>query len=635
MRFNDSFEFPKETKQDEISASEALALLYLLVESSSESERMALFLSSCRNPFLTANSIFYDLRLAIGGADYDSSLEHAIAEVSKGRFFDAQKRVKENVSAPVSEAIEKFDVWENRKNYLDYISNYLDSRSVSHRQRSILNDVLFAPKQRSTFFERHEYQALFEIKAEGHEAVLNMLSEFKKFLEPLELITEVFWDYFNYKRDQSELTRGDFLPFSEGISGLGIRPARGIEEIRKAISEIGRLIPNLDLHDSGESLVLKENSSANCDGNAARVEISFNVSSQKVFWGEIKRLLGFAVVALQNRLVKLVDIGPRDTLLPDPYLIDFISYPIREEVKRFEINRLPLHVSQHLDVAKIGVVSAGFLKDKVIRSSTPEYRSKKVRLFIEESIRLIVEAAKNVNCHFLLFPECFVPDTFLDEVEAMSQDSDLTILGGIETRVDDVTREYDNRGFLVSDHSYGVKMFDKITESVGEPKLVDRVREAGFFYQSGAGKIAVIICSDLLDGELISAVHSRKLDVCFLPTFNPHPNLFLGIAYSDAHRYWCNVAISNVVIAHDWKQLSEMRDGSGSKESFSGSGCLSPQRDFSESLLDWKDRILVAEDSKMAAVELQTHDFDLEVFRKEKSRLHDKRFMSPHSSIRH
>jgi predicted amidohydrolase len=195
---------------------------------------------------------------------------------------------------------------------------------------------------------------------------------------------------------------------------------------------------------------------------------------------------------------------------------------------------------------------------------------------LESRCKLLGPGPSGALLDFLVFPEVFVPRTFLGKLQELSERMGTTIVAGVDYP-DGSERENANECVIIRPWK-PLETYRKITRSQydafdeGEQRRLGLQRGTElirFVNASGSG-FGVMICYDFSHLDLLWELNlrdrSEPLELLIVAAHNPYARLYRSCCITDSHRFYQYVVMANVA-------------------SYGGSGVFGPLRTRGENQL--------------------------------------------------
>jgi predicted amidohydrolase len=257
-------------------------------------------------------------------------------------------------------------------------------------------------------------------------------------------------------------------------------------------------------------------------------------------------------------------------------------------VRQFKVNpfdgRQTTQNVGRLALLKCGMPDAAYSK---ARKDHMAYNQEHAGLRNAKRIALAaIDAARDQKADFLAMPEIFLPRGAVDEVKDAAEGAGLGLIAGIEYP--------EKHGGPVNEALVHVPgWYEPLRQRKQSPSreevksaVFETTMELAFVKRTTLGNLGVIVCSDLLELDVLWAMSSfnEKLDVVVVCSHNYHPEIFEPLAIADATRLHAFVAVVNTWTPRD-------KD----TELPSGEGTLVAQPNFREPLLELEEHPLAVE----------------------------------------
>ena len=134
--------------EEDDKVAEAFRVLEVLVDESGCADDFVLWLSTCRNYFMTINALFVDVRAVIGHGKMYSTLSAALHFISNLQDLDIASKFLNECGLALSEIKRKQACWEKRHEFRQILDDLLKKRN--HYDEQLLTRILFKPRAAQT-----------------------------------------------------------------------------------------------------------------------------------------------------------------------------------------------------------------------------------------------------------------------------------------------------------------------------------------------------------------------------------------------------------------------------------------------------------------------------------------------------
>jgi predicted amidohydrolase len=516
------------------------------------SENLSLLLSTCRNEFLTINAIFEDISQIFGHGRKPHLLAHALECLQKDKNEDLTKCLGD-VRWLLNEISSKLDVWYKRNLYWKAFLKYLDSevdRTVSGMIRVLLNNVRVPDGTEDSSVARDYLRIDFDEKP----WLDSYFQEIERITGTLSSITELFQvtsSWFTRTAVGSEPVQST-LPLRELGQG---REKESIKQERrstidrlKIITDLNKKLLNIevDIDKSGSVVVIRHER----DGNTISINIDSEIpnNDQKVAMLE---LLSFEINRLYSSILNgSFKLNIARTSLPKPFKIDLKPPEPIPSLGLSEVRNRPMSCSLKIvepEIARIALFDGGIGKG-LYNEEKLTYKNVDTTLKVGKFLKNAIALAAEAKAAVIAFPECFIPESSCDEFHKICIEKNIVIIGGVESSWTNEGKRR-NRALICIPSDSEPKFQGKQRPSRYEIRMEDFKCDGivNVYYNTPIGCFAVLICSDLLELDVLWALatSNRMPEIVFVCTMNPHPKMFELIASADAYRLYSYVAQTN------------------------------------------------------------------------------------------
>ena len=527
--------FVPKTEDDEYA--EVFASLVEVVGLSGNAERLVLRLSTCRNGFLTVNALFMDLSMVLGHGRLPSPLSRAIEHLRRGENRKAHKLLGE-VGHALREYEDKRDNWNHRQELEaeleDCLANDRFRPAESERLRKVLrNDRT----QGGGASHRARWEPKFyQLSVDQPAPVTEWLALLDKAKQTVEGIAAVC-------RCLSNTPTGDSLFENEMESAW--------KELFDCAKKHATALGLTATPDNGTVIWADGNGGqarlvASCPGastaNPALRHLVTHMSSlERQVYGDLTR--GFRP-------------NEASRPMPPPFKIDLTYHePSVPASDGWHPVALPIDLGCETPRSiRVGMLDCG------VPLTCYNGRSKRYEDGRREEVaRLAREAILSCCSHggdVLVLPEYFLPRTHKDELAALASERNVALISGVEAEASPTDNPLLVNESIIQLPNARIESQLKQRASKFESPLY-QTGDLKVFRGTNIGTFAVLVCSDFSEVDIVMAVASAaSIDILFICSFNPRPDLFQTMAMADAWRLYCHVVVANNY-AGDGKTRSE------------------------------------------------------------------------------
>jgi len=520
-----------------------------ILESSPNSEMLALRLSTCRNGYLTVNALFVDLQQILGHGRKPSLLSAAIEHLRRGEHDQVGKMLNE-VRVALDAYEKKRRVWTERETLDEELTQLLDNLKPVERDdvRALVGKVRTENPRTGKIWDSAYYELTTEDTAKIREHIEFLYNK----VAAVEAIVDVARAMLGIP-----LTNGLFDTEHDGWKEL--------------ISVLGSVCDRLgaSIYDTGD-LVWTEGDGTQVNFPAAypgKTDSKRLMACLSVKLSKCERILYDAVA---DHFQPNVGIAP----LPEPFKVDLTE-------------RSPVGVRRDGGVTVAKKLSCQQSPTTIVRVAALEcgmplecYDGNRFRYINDErrhfANELAMTATKVANQHgaaAIVFPEYFLPRDRIDEYKRLSSELQMTVVSGLEGTTTPETSPLLVNEAIVFLPGRPPERQGKRRPSIYEPPIYSD-GELKVFEQSVIGNFAVVVCSDLRDLDVMTSLSScsTRMDILFVCSLNPNPAQFSFLAKADASRLYCHVMVANNLT----------KDGERERASAEGTSAFSPKRNAEE-----------------------------------------------------
>lgn len=541
-----------------------------------------LLISTCRNHYLTVNAVFADIRsLLVPKTGFGKRSSLALLRDSTVQSSQkAYKAVEADVSMVCKAAREKFAVWNRATEIMQVIEKASDEFSSKTRERDAFKEILGTtadsidgePIEDPRYIELNTSRVL---ALQKHDRLLNQVVTYAESV--LAVVKSVVETGVAGQPDLLSNARNleEWKAFYDVVSAHAV-------SLGGAVLEGGDTIEFL----SGDRAVLIK-------------AIEPNDESVRDFFASLDSFEGKMI----GRIIEAFPPNFARRQLPSIFAMALPIDQARAPEK--SVNSVATEIvdlnncafeSYTVGCPNYGIPLSWYRED--IRRFTDTGREGAIDLLTT----MLAKVKATRCCRVLLLPEYFVPESMQDDISKFCEESECIAIYGLEAR--DSNRE---PGAIINEAvvdfsaymeylptelrlQHGRSIVCKCFPSKFEPKL-ETTSTVTVFRQSQIGSFAVVICSDMLEHNVIDAIHRcpTPMNAVFVIAMNPSPGIFDSLIRADAARLHCPVIVASNCVN------IESRD----KATADGTGIAEPRRTrqaskftASKATIDGKHRII-------------------------------------------
>ena len=520
-----------------------------------------LYISTCRNNFLTVNAIFADVKTLLERQGQNPS---PLAQLRSSNVLASLKsfdKVEKVVVVAQRAALEKLEVWRRSAEIHPLIFQAIEECNLRTSEKDALSELLTTtatvlggdPVENPVFIE------------------LNPVH-----LSSLDVHLRVLKDVLDYS--------GSLLALTRSVRKLGLANVPDLLGQEASVETWNEFF--LDLAKVAVQL----------GGTSGTQEVTFVYKDKQIILSKdqpdhssLLNLLQSLEQKEKSYCAEILEQFPRNVAKRAMPSIFPMILPFEQAVagnkssSGVSTRTIDLSCGQMRDFSvgcpNFGMPLDWYEKDK--RSFTAEGRRLARRLLTE----LLQHMRAERRCELLLLPEYFVPAEMCESISTFCREQNVIAVYGLEAR-NSTRKPGAIQNHAIVDFSC---IFDKLPPDLRsnqgrievskcfpskfEPKL-DSPRNATVIRQTPVGSFAVVICSDLMEHNVVKAIHDcpTPLSAVFVLAMNPSPGIFAPLAQADATRLHCPVLVSSNCV--DLKTTSQA--------SCEGTGIATPTRSQNE-----------------------------------------------------
>lgn len=524
--------------EEELDYVENFGLLAATIEQTSSSEDITLLLSTCRNVWMTVNAVFVDLRDVIGVSEAYDRLSTLLFGLGRARpDRDLDDRI-EDIGLALGQVEDKLRVWDNRRDLMDELEAQIADLGVAQRSRM------------RALIARQKETPPTAVIAHGRFLALNLDAE-ERMLADRHLCADVCADL------------QAIFALARALAGL----ARPIGELDRSVSETETLFTE-DVEDAKTEQLQQAWSAvldavvAACERLQSFIEIEdpstisadqLDITSARDWLTRLADAGRTAVAAARIRLGERFtpNVSPAPPM-PPPYVVDLseLGAPPRSHGRAFEIERASGQVTQPEDTPRIALLRCGLAEDAYSHADPDRYVFGSAAYVNEviDAARAAIDAAADHDCRLLAMPEVFVPQRAREELHRRATEKNLILICGCEYAPSQSSKPVNPVQISVPG-IFGPALQLKQGPSKFELRAGDFAADniLRLFRSTAVGTFAVIVCSDLLEFDVVRdlADVEERLDLIVVCARSPNVKVFEGLAIADAARVYAGIAVVN------------------------------------------------------------------------------------------
>ncbi|MDR1512957.1 MAG: hypothetical protein LBS56_05675 [Propionibacteriaceae bacterium] len=498
---------------------------------------------------MTTNAIYSDLRRILTSGASQSLADRYLENL---RQFRPGDQVSEKIGMLLDSARHKFDAWDRRRELREQYSDatYRLDGNDFHRATMVLES---SPPLSPDFFGLSSQQSFCDDKLSLLRGILGMCRAAFSLLQHL--------DNMNL-RDRSSPEQASLFEASSEAEAVSLSWDAVIGDITRhkdvwLLDDTNLSIADTVRQDAGDARL-----------NALPFGPVRVLAETANYFDAKEQQLGICrLVDVLVRVVKILLTGGfkpnvRRGPLPEPFEIDLtdlrpLSYsserPIEVDVKD-AASKLP-------DTCRIASLRVNIPQSWHRRTAPYPYHDDDFRGQVRRMILSALKECSDARVAFLLLPEYLIPRDSLSEIIGAAKEYGISLIGGIEGGL--------VRGRSVNEALVCVAHADlEIRQRKMRPSVFEV--EEGFAYgdcltlirNTELGVVAVVICSDFLEEDVIRSLVHRKddrLHTLVVVARNDKVDVFGTLARADAVRFFGHVVVVNSLSAsadgqEDWRR---------------------------------------------------------------------------------
>jgi hypothetical protein len=522
-------------------------------------EQAVLFASTCRNQWLTTNAAFVDLRDAIGGAALPSRVSRGLYELRRGNPGRAERLFREAL-ALMAQLRAKLQCWMDREFLLSDIEQAmesLDDNIARDRSRAWLRRQRFGPpttgpsdQARYLALDTQENARCSEPLGLMREAERRLTVALRVALDASLLVAAVEAIDTSAAAEQDDSAARLFE--IEEVIGESQAPPDSEAGWQRLLGQIskdpGALTAALHEDPAGETILRF--------ANGSELLLPSSAPDSKSLTEVLNVLIDLCEAVVEWAREAVLDRFSANTAeppMPSPFVIDLSPHELQsgERTRNFQVTRADGRCDSVPDRGRLALLECGMPEDAYSHTRKELYvydrdQAEGARK-AKEIICAAIDAAAARDAAFLAIPEVFVPREALPDLTVRAERANLGLIAGLE---------YPERlGGAVNEALIAVPgLMEPLFQRKQGPSVYeirdgafDHDQRLWFIRRTALGNLAVILCSDFLELDLLWAVAQvdERVDVVVVCSRNRNPEVFERLAIADAARLHAYIAVVN------------------------------------------------------------------------------------------
>jgi len=419
-----------------------------------------------------------------------------------------------------------------------YIDTVLVKQQDRDRLRGTLKDVRSASRNPARARDSWD-RTLYELSAKEPAYLAEMMRELAKSFQVVEAVVRI---------SRAIIAVFEQFPAREGLFSASDTFA-GKDQFPALSQAIAKYGPKLGIEvqaNSGEFVAVFHRK------NGSRIEVPATrpaaAALEELCLGLID-VMSPMVEQLYSRLSSCFRPNVAMPPLPEPFVVD-VTEPVIREKPSSPIIQVSAHEFKAPQPQNVRIALPHFgIPSEFYNWRTVAYADEAKRHVIAELARAAIDAACVQQANVLVLPELCLPKDRVEDLAQYASDRHVALIAGTESnRTGDSANRHVNRCIVripESDRNYDQL---KIYPSSYEPDSMWSDGLVHLFHLTSIGTFAVIICSDFLERSVLDAIGNAPffIDLLFVPSANPHPELFEQLAMADSCRLFCHIVIANM-----------------------------------------------------------------------------------------
>jgi Predicted amidohydrolase len=526
-------------EKDDTDYAQALIDLNDVLEKCEHAENVALFLSTCRNAFLTLNALFAELSLVLASNEGLSHPLKAADYLTKNKIGFAQNEL-DNALRIIAQFDKKKIIWNDRdKCWADFQKA---CTSLNRLAQDRIHRLITKNKTRNNRNGYSWSEKLYEIDRADKPILAGKFNDIEQIASMLKMVLGAgkrFCLFVSYDDSPQQLSFLGSQVRQEQIAWAKVSNAI-FEAAQSTNFHVSTNDGNIIVRkDDVTDPVLSFSSTHNPDASQLP-EISKGIS----------KIITVAAYKAYNDLCVSFKPNIAQTPMPQPFLIDLTSYDRDENNRKSTLSMNIIKNGIPKDPPKIVTIAvADFPIPK--DSYTGQFHfNPECLVGLDGIAEELIKLAASKKADAIVFPEYAIPRRALNQVKIVARDNNIILIAGLEA--DWIQNKLVNEVAIIFPNTDEIYYQRKQKPSVYEDDEFFSDGKILLFKNTSIGDFGITICSDFLENAVQSVFTDpvNHPDFLFIPAYNPHPMLFKHIAIADSVRLYTNVIIANTECAN-------------------------------------------------------------------------------------
>lgn len=539
-------EFISEDPQPkDLEYAQALEDLHDVINSCSHAENVALFLSTCRNAYLTLNALFAELSFVIGGSNSPSAIWKATDYLAKAKFSNARHEF-DDILRVLAQFDKKEKVWKDR------VGLWGEFDASAKNARSLKRDRVMRIIQKTKSHDmRTGYswdRKLYEVDTREQAQLADRFSDIRHAYALIRRAARAGRKLAVYAVKNNALQQQ--MMFDDHVEKEPNNWADVVTATLEVVKDAGfvvneardKEIQAVSRKGIGEELfALNANQSPNTE------ELSTIAAGVAVMITKVEEdVYDILCESFKPNIAK--------SPMPKPFLIDLTPYEIHGTEANSDFALEVIIPGSSQDINKTTYIAmAHFAVPMDVYTSQFRFSDQFNTKQHGETALKLIDLAKLKGAHAIVFPEYSLPRGKVDAIVEKAKEEDIIVVGGLEGR-------WTKKG-LVNEAIIALPCTEKpYYQKKQKPSGYEEERYAfvsdgifKLFKNTVIGSFAVVICSDYLEIDILQTLldSHHHPDFVFIPAYNPYPDLFMHAAIADTVRMYTNIVIANTCLQKD------------------------------------------------------------------------------------
>ncbi len=502
-----------------------------MVEKHTNPAKMILWLSTCRNHYLTINAQFFDIKRCFGHGAMPSPASIVAYELDRGRVAEIVPHLS-SLGECLAAYEEKSDCWSSRLEYRKFLLEYLENAAGNTQVR--IKNALFKVKTSDGDFDGEEYHWPAKyLELNDNEVPMLMGKHHALSIAALRVrgILDICQAMVCYAREL-QVAAEELFAKAVDVNPAWIKLLEAFSESKDNLQFVGSERGAAGPH--------------HYQWNEKHLSLPVEAPSSEDFEVIVKDFGGM-LDDIQRHVHELLleHFRPNQARPPLPKIFKIDLTPPVEQRTKIELSATKHSFDQEsAEEVVVAVASVGVPPECYKENETrlkDECRGK-----LRAAASVLLRKAAGAGAHVLVLPELFIPaaesGAFFKEVAKGNVICIAGVEGGRHERsgldFNTVGVQFPGRP-LIEQYKYFPSKYEH-----------DRLFHKGgihLFENTTIGNFAVVICSDYRESNVLDVLQrgAKQLDFLFVCANNPKPEHFRHMAIADSYRLYSTIVVSD------------------------------------------------------------------------------------------